>query len=60
MIVGLILVLLFGFFLIANLYGVILCFKAKWYIGVASLLVPGFATIVGTAKLIFRKNLLIQ
>lgn len=39
-------------------YGTYLSFKNKWYIGAASLLIPGFALIVGSYKLITKKDLL--
>lgn len=41
-----------------NIHGIILCFRKKWYIGVAALIVPGFATIVSVASLVFKKDLL--
>lgn len=42
----------------AKIHGVILCFKKKWYLGVAALLVPFFAEIVSVAKIVFKKDLL--
>jgi len=41
-----------------QLYGVYLGFKKKWYIGAVSLLLPGFAPVVGAAKFLFNKNIL--
>lgn len=41
-----------------NIYGIYLCFKKKWYVGVAGLLVPWFAFVIGTAKYFFKKDLL--
>lgn len=38
-------------------YGLYKCFKKKWYIGLAGLVVPMFALVVGTAAL-FDKDLL--
>lgn len=47
-----------GFLSFLNIYGIIASFKAKWYIGLVSLLVPAFAFVVGTAKFVFKKDLL--
>lgn len=41
-----------------NLYGYYLCFAKKWYIGAVALFIPGFALIIGIAKLVFKKDLL--
>lgn len=41
-----------------RVYGIVLSFKKKWYIGVAALVVPLFAEIVAIAKLVFKKDLL--
>lgn len=42
-----------------KVYGIVLCFKAKWYIGVVAILVPFFAEIIAIAKLAFKKDLLV-
>lgn len=54
----LLLVSLFVAYAGTAIYGVYLSFKKKWYIGVASLIVPGFALVVGVYKLITKKDLL--
>jgi len=41
-----------------HVYGIILSFKRHALYGVIALLVPGFATIIGIAKGVFKKNLL--
>jgi len=41
-----------------KIYGIYLCFKYKWYIGVCALVVPFFAEIIAIAKLFFKKDLL--
>lgn len=41
-----------------HVYGIYTSFSKKWYIGAVAMFVPGFALIVGTAKLIFKKDLL--
>lgn len=41
-----------------KVYGVVLSFQKKWYIGVAALLVPFFAEIIALSKLLFKKDLL--
>jgi hypothetical protein len=43
---------------ILQAYGTVLCFKKKWYMGLAALAVPGFALVVGAAKAFFKKDLL--
>ena len=43
--------------ILITIYGIYLCFCKKWYIGIAALLVPGFATIVGWFKF-FKKDIL--
>jgi len=45
-------------FLALKLYGIILCFKKKWYFGVIALCVPLFGEIVGVARFFFKKDLL--
>lgn len=42
----------------AKIHGVVLCFRKKWYLGVAALMVPFFAEIVSVAKVVFKKDLL--
>lgn len=51
------LVLLFIFTVGLQFYGLYKCFKKRWYIGLAGLVVPLFALIVGTAAL-FNKDIL--
>lgn len=51
------LALLWGASLAVSIYGIYTAFLKKWYIGVAALLVPGFAMVVGIAKL-FKKDIL--
>ena len=58
MLLPIMLVVLLVVSLIISLYGIYICFKAKWYIGAASLLLPGFAFTVGFLKLIFKVDLL--
>lgn len=41
-----------------QLYGAYEAFKKKWYLGAVALLIPGFALVVGAAKLFFKKDLL--
>jgi uncharacterized membrane protein YjjP (DUF1212 family) len=41
-----------------QIYGIYVCFLKKWYFGAVALFVPGFALIVGAAKLFFKKDLL--
>lgn len=41
-------------------YGVYLSCLKHWGLGVVSILVPGFALVIGGAKLIFKKELLAQ
>jgi hypothetical protein len=41
-----------------NIYGLILCFKKKWYVGLAGLVFPLFALLVGISQAIFKKDLL--
>jgi hypothetical protein len=41
-----------------SVYGMILSFKKKWYIGLAAIVVPLFAFVIGTAKVVFKKDLL--
>lgn len=58
--------LLFGAFLFLvwlsglalQIYGTYVCFVKKWYFGAVALFVPGFALIIGAAKLFFKKDLL--
>lgn len=40
-----------------QVYGMYLSFKKKWYIGLASVLVPGFALVVGAMKFFMKKDL---
>ena len=40
------------------LSGIYQSFKKAWYLGITALLVPGFATVLGLAKLLFKKDLL--
>lgn len=40
-----------------KIYGVILSFKKKWYIGAVAIIVPGFAEVIAIAKLL-KKDLL--
>lgn len=40
-----------------QIYGTYVSFCKKWYIGLAALVFPGFAVVVGAAKL-FKKDLL--
>lgn len=44
--------------IITQLYGMYLCFKKKWYVGAASLFIPGLALVIGGFKLFFKKDLL--
>jgi len=46
------LALIFG-----TIYGIVVCFKKKWYFGLIGLIFPIFALVVGVAKL-FKKDLL--
>jgi len=41
-----------------EIYGIYICFLKKWYLGAVALLVPGFALVIGAAKLFFKKDLL--
>jgi hypothetical protein len=41
-----------------TVYGAILAFRKKWYIGLATLVVPFFATVLGISKFFFKKDLL--
>jgi hypothetical protein len=41
-----------------EIYGIYLCFLKKWYLGAVGLIVPGFALVIGAAKLFFKKDLL--
>ena len=41
-----------------HIYGIVLSFQKKWYIGLASLVVPLFALVIGVAKFFFKKDLL--
>lgn len=43
---------------ILHIYGIVHCFKKKWYLGAAALLIPGFAWVIAIAKLVFKKDLL--
>jgi hypothetical protein len=52
------LVSLVGFLVVAHIYGVVLSFKRHPLYGVISLLVPGFASIVGLVKILGKTNLL--
>lgn len=38
--------------IVAQVYGVVLSFRKKWYVGLAALAVPAFALVVGGAKLL--------
>lgn len=55
-------VLLFLALMASNIYihlvGIVASFKKAWYVGVAALLVPGFALVIGLAKTLFKKDLL--
>lgn len=51
------LALLFILSMLTQVYGLYVSFCKKWYFGVAALLVPGFAFIVGIFK-IFKKDIL--
>lgn len=57
LLVAMILVMLI-FSLIVHIYGIYLCFKKSPLYGLAALVVPLFPLIIGTAKLIFKKDLL--
>lgn len=46
------------FSLICQIYGIVLGFKKKWYVGLAAIVVPMFAIAVGGAKLLGKKDLL--
>jgi hypothetical protein len=41
-----------------SVYGIILSFKKKLYIGAVALFLPLFGLVIGTAKVIFKKDLL--
>jgi hypothetical protein len=41
-----------------EIYGMYICFCKKWYLGAVALLVPGFALVIGAAKVFFKKDLL--
>jgi hypothetical protein len=41
-----------------QIYGTVVCFRKKWYMGLAALAVPGFSLVIGVAKLFFKKDLL--
>ena len=41
-----------------HIYGAILGFRVKWYIGLLALLFGGFGILLGIAKFIFKKDLL--
>lgn len=57
LIVGLLLMV--GLALLAlKVYGIVLAFRAKWYIGAVALFVPLFAEVLAIAKLAFKKDLL--
>lgn len=43
--------------LCTTVYGIYICFKKSWALGLAGILVPGFAFVVGVAKL-FKKDVL--
>lgn len=43
---------------VCHFYGIILCFRKKWYIGLASIVVPLFATVIGGTKLLFKRDIL--
>lgn len=43
---------------ILHIHGIVISFQKKWYLGLAAILVPGFATIVSIAKLVFKKDIL--
>ena len=45
-------------FIALKIYGVVLCFRKKWYIGCAAIVVPLFPEIVAGAKLLLKKDLL--
>jgi hypothetical protein len=47
-----------GCLLTIHVYGLYLCFRKKWYLGLAGLVIPSFATIIGAADLFFKKDLL--
>ena len=57
MIAGILITFLILLF-VCHFYGIILCFRRKWYIGLASIVVPLFATIIGGARLFFKRDLL--
>lgn len=41
-----------------SVYGIILSFNKKWYIGAVALFLPLFGLVIGTAKVVFKKDLL--
>jgi hypothetical protein len=51
-------VALAAFLFLLHWYGVYVCFKKKWYMGLAAVVVPMFALFVGAAKFIFKSDLL--
>lgn len=54
----LILLVLFVVGTMLNIYGTIISFKKGFWKGIASLVVPGFATVVGLYKLVTGKDLI--
>lgn len=49
---------LFIFLLAMKIYGTYISFKKAWYIGLASIVFPGFAEVVGLFKFFTKKDVL--
>lgn len=41
-----------------HIYGAVLGFRKKWYIGLAALVFGGFGLVLGIAKVFFKKDLI--
>jgi len=41
-----------------GLYGITIAFKKKWYLGLAAIIIPGFALTLGVFKFFFKRDLL--
>jgi len=41
-----------------HIYGAILGFRKKWYIGLAALVFSGFGLVLGISKVFFKKDLI--